>query len=376
MFREFKSPTWHIPLPWLTGENAKDASLWREHMVNRVEMGARFMTHKTTDYPWSSWLRLQGVILVSLTFGAWVVSGIICVLLLLFGSTPMRVAIVTYFAMGKIAGQQPFNQSAYDYVGSLEAGATNGWRLLVLDDKAKASPMDQQSNTIDCSKKPHLFCSHPHGLFCAGVSLNVIHSKKALTLFKAKRIRLMVHFLLVNAFPLIKDWLRALGQMPCDRKTCTRLLKSGESCAIVPGGVREVVWSGRVDKEHLYLSDVYGFIKLAIQCGTPLVPVYTFGESLSMGPDWVPLFKLRRKISYYLNAPIRFLSITQRWCMPFPNGRLVTVVGLPIDPGVVESEPSRDRVKELHGKYLESLLKMIEDTKEEAGYPMQVTVVV
>ena len=103
---------------------------------------------------------------------------------------------------------------------------------------------------------------------------------------------------------------------------------------------------------------------------------YTFGESLSMGPDWVPLFKLRRKISYYLNAPIRFLSITQRWCMPFPNGRLVTVVGLPIDPGVVESEPSRDRVKELHGKYVESLLKMIEDTKEEAGYPMQVTVVV
>ena len=62
--------------------------------------------------------------------------------------------------------------------------------------------------------------------------------------------------------------------------------------------------------------------------------------------------------------------------MPFPNGRLVTVVGLPIDPGVVESEPSRDRVKELHGKYVESLLKMIEDTKEEAGYPMQVTVVV
>ena len=49
------------------------------------------------------------------------------------------------------------------------------------------------------------------------------------------------------------------------------------------------MWSGRVDVEHLYLSDVFGFVRLSIQCGSPLVPVYTFGESLSMGPDWYEL---------------------------------------------------------------------------------------
>ena len=61
-----------------------------------------------------------------------------------------------------------------------------------------------------------------------------------------------------------------------------RTLEGGESSAIVPGGVKEVVWAGRVDRERLYLKNVFGFCKLALQTGCPLVPVYTFGESLSM----------------------------------------------------------------------------------------------
>ena len=107
-----------------------------------------------------------------------------------------------------------------------------------------------------------------------------------------------------------------------------------------------------------------------------LVPVYTFGESLSMGPDWVPFFPLRKKLAYALNAPIRFVSLCQRWCAPFPGGPLVTVVGDPIDPGPPEPEPSRDRVKKLHAAYVDALLRLIERTKKEAGYPTQETVIV
>jgi 2-acylglycerol O-acyltransferase 2 len=121
---------------------------------------------------------------------------------------------------------------------------------------------------------------------------------------------------------------------------------------------------------------VYGFVKLAIQTNAPLVPVYTFGESLSMGPDWVPFFPTRKKLSYLINAPIRFVSLCQRWFVPFPNGALVTVVGDAIDPGPPENDPSRDRVGKLHAAYVDALLKLIERTKSEAGYPTQKTVIV
>jgi hypothetical protein len=252
MFTQFKSPTWHVPMSWLTGETKPGSLLWREHLANRERMGHEFKANKVVDSPFSSWSRLQGVLLVTFTFGSWVVSGSICALLLVFGSTATRVGIASYFLMGYLFGPQPFVPGVYDWVGSLEVAKTNGWRLIVVGDDerdagagagdadkdtadtrdTKKETKSSSSNPIDCQKKPHLFCSHPHGLFSAGLSLNLVHSASALKRFKAVKIRLLVHWLLVNAFPVIKDWLRALGQMPCDRSTCSNLLKRGESCAI------------------------------------------------------------------------------------------------------------------------------------------------
>eukprot|EP00854_Cymbomonas_tetramitiformis_P024937 gene24937-30407_t len=72
-------------------------------------------------------------------------------------------------------------------------------------------------------------------------------------------------------------------------------LKRGESGVIIPGGMAEAMWAGRVEDEsdHLYLVNRKGFVKLAMSVGAKVVPVYTFGESLSCGIDVVPFFPLR-----------------------------------------------------------------------------------
>jgi N-formylglutamate amidohydrolase len=70
------------------------------------------------------------------------------------------------------------------------------------------------------------------------------------------------------------------------------------------------------------------------------------------------------------------VSLCQRWFVPFPNGALVTVVGDAIDPGPPDRNPSRGRVKKLHAAYVDALLRLIERTKKEAGYPTQETVIV
>jgi len=357
--RQLRSPTWHVPVPFLTGENRPDAALWREHLANRRRMGKELSGRGVRDVPWSSTERLIGVVMTCFTFGLWIVSGGASIATFVLGGAWTR-ALIAGYAIASTMFPRGFSQRVYDYCARLEVGATNGWGLIVKGD-------------VDCSSTPHLFCSHPHGLFCAGVSLNLILSKRALTAVRAKSIRLFVHSLLASVFPVVKDWLRTLGFQPCTAKHMRRALDQGLNAAIVPGGVKEVVFSGRVDRERLYLKNAFGFCKIALQTGAPLVPVYTFGESLSVGPDWVPFFELRRRLSYWADAPIRYLSLCQRWLLPFPNGRLVTVVGAPIAVGEKTEKPTRGQVRELHARYCAALLELIESTKEEAGYGAQVT---
>ena len=356
--RQLRSPTWHVPVPFLTGENRPDAALWREHLANRRRMGKELSGRGVKDVPWSSTERLLGVVMTCFTFGLWIVSGGSSIATFVLGGAWTR-ALIAGYAIASTMFPRGFSQRVYDYCARLEVGATNGWGLIVKGD-------------VDCSSTPHLFCSHPHGLFCAGVSLNLILSKRALTAVRAKSIRLFVHSLLASVFPVVKDWLRTLGFQPCTAKHMRRALDQGLNAAIVPGGVKEVVFSGRVDRERLYLKNAFGFCKIALQTGAPLVPVYTFGESLSVGPDWVPFFELRRRLSYWADAPIRYLSLCQRWLLPFPNGRLVTVVGAPIAVGEKTERPTRTQVRELHARYCAALLELIESTKEEAGYGSQV----
>ena len=112
MFARFRPPWWHVPLPWLTGEDADDAALWREHLASRTRMGKAFAETNTPDWPWSSWTRFQGVALTSLTFGAWALSGASCALALAFGSWRVRVAIALYFCVTTVK-KAPFLASPY-----------------------------------------------------------------------------------------------------------------------------------------------------------------------------------------------------------------------------------------------------------------------
>jgi hypothetical protein len=115
MFGRFRSPWWHVPLPWLTGEDAEDAALWREHLENRTRMGKAFEETDTPDWPWSSWTRFQGVALTSLTFGAWALSGASCAFALVVGSWRVRVAIAAYFCVTTV-WKPSFRDAPYERV--------------------------------------------------------------------------------------------------------------------------------------------------------------------------------------------------------------------------------------------------------------------
>ena len=80
--------------------------------------------------------------------------------------------------------------------------------------------------------------------------------------------------------PIYRDIILAMGICSVSKQSCSSILKSGPGSAItiVVGGAAESL-SARPGTADLTLRKRLGFIKLAIQYGADLVPVFSFGEN-------------------------------------------------------------------------------------------------
>jgi len=352
-----------------TRGDASSGALWREYERTDAALREAMRKKLGADVPWTSFKRFLSVVAVSFIYTSWILSPVVS--MAIFIAYPQsRVFFACYLFASYVLGfQVPMNTlRLHDFFCWLESGVENGWELVVEEG-------EDETEIIDCEKTTYLFAAHPHGLFASGCVGNVVLSRSALDKFNARRIRFFINNLLIKVFPMIKDILSSLGFIGCSAKMMKKVLGRGESGLIVVGGVLEVVLTGNVDVEELYLKKCFGFVKVAIQAGTPLVPVYTFGESLATGPDWVPFREFRKWLSYKLVFPVRSLGIIHRWGFCFPKGKLTTVVGKPIEVKQ-NANPTRDEVARVHKQYCDALLKMIERHKARAGYPTQKTLLV
>lgn len=350
----------------MKSERIARGSLWREHVDAHRAMVREMSLAGVEDVPWSSSKRLQSVLAVHVIYTSWVLSPILTIAAVIFVKKSRAIIFAYLFASIVLGLRAPVN-ALHRYFCWLSAGETNGWALVFDNGEGKGHEC-----ALDCEKNTYLFAAHPHGLFTAGVVNNLILSEKALARIRAPLVRFFINQHLITMFPLIKDALSSLGFVACTAKNMKHYLNKGESGCIVVGGVKEVVLTGNVDMEELYLRRAFGFIKVAMQTGASLVPVYTFGESLATGPDYVPFREIRKKLTYRFDFPFRSLDLIHRWGLCFPRGKLTTVVGEPIR---VEKNlnPTRDEIQAVHAKYCEALLALIERNKAAAGYPTQVT---
>ncbi|XP_065368933.1 2-acylglycerol O-acyltransferase 2-like [Calliphora vicina] len=221
----------------------------------------------------------------------------------------------------------------------------------------------------------YLFASFPHGITCIGVTSNMSQmNAEFLKLFPGIQPKIAT----LNVFfwiPFVRELLISRGLVPCSKHSVTNILSrkndrnsndkindgfTANALAIMVGGIKEF-FETSPGIYCLRLLNRKGFVKIAIQTGSPIVPTFTFGEVDVFDQVQLPSNVLI-KISTYLSLVYVLLKC---FLVNIPKRqRLVQVVGMPIEVQK-QHNPSPELVDEIHQKVIDSLQQIFHTYKHK-----------
>jgi 2-acylglycerol O-acyltransferase 2 len=216
--------------------------------------------------------------------------------------------------------------------------------------------------------RQYLITWHPHGLFTIA----------GLVFFAQLNVFRRVYVVcadLVFKVPLLAEYTTLCNGRAANARTISRLLDTGASVGLQPGGVYEQVHTD-CTQEICYFPPKLGFIRLACKHGVPLLPLYVFGENQLF--DTCPWLS---KVNIYLYKNFRLgnlfvFSGLVRWlpvCLAFPNPLLLCIPGSklsarwgePVEVGDPDPDPSDEKVREIYDRYTANLQKLFDTHKNE-----------
>jgi 1-acyl-sn-glycerol-3-phosphate acyltransferase len=225
----------------------------------------------------------------------------------------------------------------------------------------------------------YIFIFHPHGLLAFGGFLSFVTETLGWSeLFPGIDVRTLTLRLNFRA-PFLREYLLLLGACDVSRDSCLKILSRGDrSVCIAVGGAAESLYSCP-GKHHLVLARRKGFVKIALLTGTPLVPVYSFGETDTF--HTINELSLESGIRKVLEKWQRKFEKTLGFIMPFALGNglffsrgilplsvpLNIVVGAPMEVPKYEGDPDsaefRVMVDKYHKRYVDALKKLFDNHK-------------
>ncbi|KAH8833335.1 diacylglycerol acyltransferase-domain-containing protein [Flagelloscypha sp. PMI_526] len=214
--------------------------------------------------------------------------------------------------------------------------------------------------------RPYVFGYHPHGIIGMGAIATFSTEGTGFSrLYPGLKIP---HLLTLSSnffVPFSRDVLMALGIGSVSKKSCTNILSEGpgSSITIVVGGATESL-AAHPGTADLTLRRRLGFIKVAIQHGADLVPVFSFGENdiFHQMPNQpgTSVHKLQKKFQalFGFTLPLfhgRGLFNYNLGLMPYRR-RIVAVIGRPIHV-TKNKNPSLQEVQQVQSEYIDELLR-------------------
>jgi 2-acylglycerol O-acyltransferase 2 len=225
---------------------------------------------------------------------------------------------------------------------------------------------------LDPSKN-YVFGYHPHGIIGMGAWVNFAteanHFSEVFTGIDIHLLTLVTNF----NMPLIRDLLISLGICSVSRRSCDNILTKapGSSLMIVVGGAHEAV-NAKPNTNDLVIKKRLGFIKLALRTGSPLVPVFSFGENdlwdqldNSKGTLLRKFQDLARKYTAVVPPALygRGVFTYNKGILPYRR-QIVSVVGRAIEVPKIEN-PTADQLKHYQQLYLNELMHVYDTYKDE-----------
>ncbi|XP_054744763.1 2-acylglycerol O-acyltransferase 2-like [Anastrepha obliqua] len=223
----------------------------------------------------------------------------------------------------------------------------------------------------------YVLAHFPHGILAIALSINLLlEITPFLRLFPG--IRPKVATLNVNfATPFLRELLRVLGYVSSSKPSLLYYLNKSNNPAhrdnsdgftsnligISVGGVQESMQT-KPGQHVIILKKRLGFVKLAIQTGSSIVPSFGFGDVDLYTPiekAWFrPIQIVYKKIFRY--SPLLFKG-RGNTILPYKK-KVTLVVGSPIDVKRT-TNPDPAYVEEIHAKVVEAVHELFETYKSE-----------
>lgn len=209
---------------------------------------------------------------------------------------------------------------------------------------------------------------HPHGFIAWAPSF--ICGRMAVTGHPHGREWFALVAPVLFKLPVVGEVLALCNARPVDRATTEGLLAAGASVAVQPGGIKEQLVT-RHDQEQLLLPPNLGFIRLALQYGVDLLPVYIFGENQTFkrvaGLD-------RASELLYRWTGIGLPAVTAKFGLPqvgvLPKSTAIHVRwGAPVKVGPPQPSPTEERVEEVLAEYLGAVQKIFDQHAKDCLPP-------
>lgn len=221
--------------------------------------------------------------------------------------------------------------------------------------------------------RPYVFGYHPHGIIGMGAIANFATEatgfSKAFPGIKPHLLTLTTNF----NMPFYREILMLLGVCSVSKQSCSNILSAGPGSAItiVVGGAAESL-SAHPGTADLTLRRRLGFIKVAIQHGADLVPVFSFGENdiFQQMPNekGTTIYSLQKKFQslFGFTLPLfhgRGLLNYNLGFLPYRK-RIVAVIGRPIHTEKQE-KPDLEEITRVQKLYIEELTRIWNTYKDE-----------